>query len=120
MDWVGVLRSVLVWFGAERTGLVWCSAVVDVLIVGRDITTTHNVYAVKSTPIAKTLATLPRTQYTQKKTVNRSRPTNYLVTFANLKQSQSTIVGDVNHQFAWSMSLRQVWNGQDNRVLGKL
>jgi hypothetical protein len=37
-DWGGVVRSVLVWFGAGRTSLVWCSTVVDVLIVGRDIT----------------------------------------------------------------------------------
>jgi hypothetical protein len=37
-DWGGVVRSVLVWFGAGCTSLVWCSTVVDVLIVGRDIT----------------------------------------------------------------------------------
>jgi hypothetical protein len=37
-DWVGMEQSVLVWLGAKRTVLVWCSAVVDVLIVGRYIT----------------------------------------------------------------------------------
>jgi hypothetical protein len=33
-----VAQTVLVWFGAGRTSLVWCSTVVDVLIVSRDIT----------------------------------------------------------------------------------
>ena len=40
-DWGGVVRSVLVWFDAEHTSLVWCSTVVDVLMVGRGRTTLH-------------------------------------------------------------------------------
>jgi hypothetical protein len=39
-DWTGVAQSILVWFGAGCTSLVWCSTVVDVVIVGREITIT--------------------------------------------------------------------------------
>jgi hypothetical protein len=34
----------MVWRVAEHTGVVWCSAVVDVLIVGRDITASLSPY----------------------------------------------------------------------------
>jgi hypothetical protein len=41
-DWSGMSRIGLVfcglrWFGVERTGLAWCSTVVGVHLIGRDI-----------------------------------------------------------------------------------
>jgi hypothetical protein len=44
VNWSGILQTGLAchglgWYGAEHISLVWCCTVVDVLIVGRDITT---------------------------------------------------------------------------------